>query len=131
MEFSARLVLSSNSGYSKKRVSFFHSASAYWQALSAAAFAHALIRCARQNPLYARKIRRQFLASRMLNGFLGRAMHGRVLALRLLDHFTADGLKLEQLHLRLRKFFPARTILLDPHQLQTLFQHTNPQLRVL
>jgi len=33
MEFSARLVLSSNSGYSKKRVSFFHSASAYWQAL--------------------------------------------------------------------------------------------------
>ena len=33
MEFSAKLVLSSNSGYSKKRVSFFHSASAYWQAL--------------------------------------------------------------------------------------------------
>jgi hypothetical protein len=33
MEFSARFVLSSNSGYSKKRVSFFHSASAYWQAL--------------------------------------------------------------------------------------------------
>jgi hypothetical protein len=33
MEFSARLVLSSNSGYSKKRVSFLHSASAYWQAL--------------------------------------------------------------------------------------------------
>src|SRR6266568_1615808 len=36
MEFSARLVLSSNSGYSKKRVSFFHSASAYWQALLSA-----------------------------------------------------------------------------------------------
>src|ERR1019366_3746076 len=33
MEFSARLVLSSNLGYSRKRVSFFHSASAYWQAL--------------------------------------------------------------------------------------------------
>jgi len=33
MEFSAWLVLSSNSGYSKKRVSFFHSVSAYWQAL--------------------------------------------------------------------------------------------------
>src|ERR1019366_1595461 len=33
MEFSARLVLSSNSGYSKKQVSFFHSARAYWQAL--------------------------------------------------------------------------------------------------
>ena len=33
MEFSARLVLSSNSGYSKKRVSFFQSVSAYWQAL--------------------------------------------------------------------------------------------------
>src|SRR5580693_3650470 len=36
MEFSARLVLSSNSGHSKKRVSFFHSASAYWQALLSA-----------------------------------------------------------------------------------------------
>ncbi len=36
MEFSARLVLSSNSGYSKKRVSFLHSASAYWQALLSA-----------------------------------------------------------------------------------------------
>jgi hypothetical protein len=36
MEFSARLVLSSNSGYSKKRVSFFHSASVYWQALLSA-----------------------------------------------------------------------------------------------
>src|SRR5205823_1402961 len=33
MEFSARLVLSSNSGYSRKRVSFFQSVSAYWQAL--------------------------------------------------------------------------------------------------
>ena len=33
MEFSAKLVLSSSSGYSKKRESFFHSASAYWQAL--------------------------------------------------------------------------------------------------
>ena len=36
MKFFARLVLSSNSGYSKKRVSFFHSASAYWQALLSA-----------------------------------------------------------------------------------------------
>ncbi len=36
MEFSARLVLTSNSGYSKKRVSFFPSASAYWQALLSA-----------------------------------------------------------------------------------------------
>jgi hypothetical protein len=67
----------------------------------------------------------------MLDGFLGRAMHWRVLALGLLDHFTDDRLKLEQLHLRLRKFFSARTILLDPHQPHTLFQHTNPQLRVL
>src|SRR5258708_902386 len=33
IEFSARLVLSSNSGYSRKRVSFFQSVSAYWQAL--------------------------------------------------------------------------------------------------
>jgi hypothetical protein len=67
----------------------------------------------------------------MLDGFLGRAMHWRVLALRLLDHFANDRLKLEQLHLRLRKFFSARSILLDPHQPQTLFQRTNPQLRVL
>jgi len=36
IEFSAKLVLSSNSGYSKKRVSFFHSATAYWQALLSA-----------------------------------------------------------------------------------------------
>ena len=36
MEFSARLVLSSNSGYSKKRVSFFHSVNAYLQALLSA-----------------------------------------------------------------------------------------------
>ena len=33
IEFSARLVLSSNSGYSKKRVSFFQSVRACWQAL--------------------------------------------------------------------------------------------------
>jgi hypothetical protein len=58
-------------------------------------------------------------------------MRWRVLALRLLDRFTDDRLKLEQLHLRLRKFFSARTILLDPQQPQTLFQHTNPQLRIL
>jgi hypothetical protein len=67
----------------------------------------------------------------MLGGPLRWAMHWRVLALRLLDHFTDDGLKLEQLHLRLRKFFSARSILLDPHQAQTLFQHTNLQLRIL
>jgi hypothetical protein len=67
----------------------------------------------------------------MPEGFLGRAMHWRVLTLRLLDHFTDDRLKLEQLHLRLRKLFSSRTILLDAHQPQTLFQHTNPQLRVL
>ena len=36
MEFSARLVLSSNSGSSKKRVSFLQSVSAYWQALLSA-----------------------------------------------------------------------------------------------
>jgi hypothetical protein len=35
-QFSARLVLSSNAGHSKKRVSFFHSASPYWQALLSA-----------------------------------------------------------------------------------------------
>ena len=36
MEFSARLLLSSSSGYSKKRVSFFQSVIAYWQALLSA-----------------------------------------------------------------------------------------------
>ena len=36
IEFSARLLLSSSSGYSKKRVSFFQSVSAYWQALLSA-----------------------------------------------------------------------------------------------
>jgi hypothetical protein len=36
MEFSARLVHSSNSGYYKKRVSFFQSVSAYWHALLSA-----------------------------------------------------------------------------------------------
>ena len=57
-------------------------------------------------------------------------MRWRVLTLRLLDCFTDDRLKFEQLHLRLRKFFSARTILLDPHQPQPLFQYPNPQLRV-
>jgi len=84
-----------------------------------------------QYPLNARKIRRQFLATRMLDGFFGRAMHWRVLTLRLLDHFTDDRLKLEQLHLRLRKLFSARTKLLDLHQPQPLFQHPNPQLCIL
>jgi hypothetical protein len=36
MEFSARLVLNSNSRYSKNRVSFFQSVSPYWQALLSA-----------------------------------------------------------------------------------------------
>src|ERR1039458_8657415 len=97
----------------------------------AAPFAHALIRCARQNPLYARKIRRQLLSARMLAGCPGRMMHPRVLSLRLLDHFTDDGLKFEQFQLCSGELLAARSILLDPHQPQTLFQHTNPQLRVL
>lgn len=86
---------------------------------------------ARQNPLYSWKIRRELLAARMLDGFLGRAMRWRVLTLRPLDHFTDHRLKLEQLHLHLRKFFPARSISLDAYQPQSLFQHSNPQLRVL
>jgi len=60
-----------------------------------AAIAHALIRRAGQNPPYARKIRGQSLATRMLDGFLGRAMHWRVLALRLLDHFSDNRLEFE------------------------------------
>src|ERR1019366_8157625 len=62
----------------------------------AAAFAYALIRCARQDPLYARKIRRQLLAARMLDRLLRRAKRWRMLALRLLGHFPDDRLKLEQ-----------------------------------
>ena len=93
--------------------------------------AHALIRRARQDPLYARKIRRQFLAARMLAASVRRAPHRRALTLRLHYHFTDDGLKFEQFHLRVGKLFAARSILLDAHQPQTLFQHTNPQLRVL
>src|SRR6266404_3644454 len=54
-----------------------------------------------------------------------------MLTLRLHHDFTDDGRKLEQLHLCLRKFFSARSIFLDPHQPQSLFQHPNPQLRVL
>ena len=36
IEFSARLLLSSSSGYSRNRVSFLHSVRAYWQALLSA-----------------------------------------------------------------------------------------------
>jgi hypothetical protein len=36
IEFSARLLLSSHSGYSRNRVGFLHSVSAYWQALLSA-----------------------------------------------------------------------------------------------
>src|SRR5271165_2237828 len=93
--------------------------------------AHALIRCARQDPLYARKVRRQFLAARMLAGSVLRAPHRRTLTLRLQYHFTDDGLECEQFHLHVGKLFTARSILLDAHQPQLLFQHTNPQLRVL
>jgi len=42
IEFSARLVLSSNSGYCKKHVRFFHSVNAYLQALLSALQNHAL-----------------------------------------------------------------------------------------
>jgi hypothetical protein len=49
----------------------------------------------------------------------------------LLDHFTYDRLNLQQLHLRLRELFSASSILLDPHQPQSLLQQPNPQLRVL
>jgi hypothetical protein len=93
---------------------------------SAAAFAKALIRCARQNPLDARKIRSQFLPAWMLGGSFRRAMDWLVLSLRRLDHFTDNGRKVKQLHLIRRKFFSARSILLDPHQPQSLFQQPNP-----
>src|SRR5438552_267759 len=69
---------------------------------SAAAFAHALIRRARQNSLYARKIRSHFVAARMLAGSVRRAPPWRVLTLPLLNHFTDNGLNLKQLHNRKR-----------------------------
>src|ERR1035438_3215852 len=87
----------------------------------AAALAHALIRRARKNPLYARKIRRQLAAPWMFTGCLCRAPGGRLLTLRLLDHFTDYGLKFEQFHLRVGELFAACSKLLDPHQSQTLF----------
>ncbi len=98
--------------------------------LFAATLAHALIRCARQDPLYARKVCRQFLTTRMLAGSVRRAPHRRGLTFPLHHHFTDDWLKREQFHLRVGEFFAARSILLDAHQPQLLFQHTNPQLRV-
>jgi hypothetical protein len=58
-------------------------------------------------------------------------MRWRVLALRLLDHFTDDGRKFEQFQLCAGELFAARSILLDPHQPQTLLQHANPQFRIL
>jgi len=58
-------------------------------------------------------------------------MYPRVLSLRLLDHFTDDGLTFEQFQLCVRELFAARSILLDPHQPQPLFQHANPQFRIL
>jgi hypothetical protein len=58
-------------------------------------------------------------------------MHWRVFTLLLPDHFTDDGFKFEQFHLRVGELFATRSIPLDPHQPQTLFEHANPQLRVL
>jgi hypothetical protein len=80
---------------------------------STAALAHALIWCAEQNPLDARKIRRQFLAARMFARSLRPAIHWRALTLRLHYHFTHVGLKLELFHLRAGELFAARSILLD------------------
>jgi hypothetical protein len=67
----------------------------------------------------------------MFAGPFCRSPHRCVLRLRLLDHFTDDGLRFEQLHLHLAELFSARSIFLEPHQPKPLFQHTNPQLRVL
>jgi hypothetical protein len=92
---------------------------------------NALIRHARENPFYARKTRRQFLAPRVLAEPVRRARHRRGRTLPLQYHFTDDGLKFEQFHLRVGELFAARPILLNSYQPQTIFQHTNPQLRVL
>jgi hypothetical protein len=67
----------------------------------------------------------------MLVGSFRQSPHRRAFTLRLLDHFTDDGIEFEQFHLRARELFAARSKLLDPHQPQALFQHTNPQLRIL
>src|SRR5271165_4215448 len=93
--------------------------------------AHALIRCARQDPLYARKVRRQFLAARMLAGSIRQEPHRSPITLLPHYYLIDDRLKFEQFQLRVGELFAARSILLDAHQPQLLFQHTNPQLRVL
>jgi len=67
----------------------------------------------------------------MLTGCLCRAPHWLVFTLGLHDHFTDDRLKFEQHHLCVGELFANRSILLDPHQPQTLLQHANPQLCVL
>jgi hypothetical protein len=95
-----------------------------------AALAHALIWCAGQNPLDARKIRRQFLAARMFARSLRPVIHWPALTRRLHYHFTDHELKLEQFHLRAGELFAARSILFDPHPSQTLFQNANLQLCV-
>jgi hypothetical protein len=46
IEFSARLLLNSSSGYSRNRVSFFQSVSAYWHALLSALEGNATDRAA-------------------------------------------------------------------------------------
>jgi hypothetical protein len=62
----------------------------------------------------------------MLAGSVRRAPHCHTITLRLQYHFTNVWLNREQFHLRLGELFTARPILLDAHQPQLLFQHTNP-----
>jgi len=67
----------------------------------------------------------------MLAGSVRRAPHWGALTFFRHYRFTDDGGKFEQFHLRVGELFAARSILFDAHQPQTLFQHANPQLRVL
>src|SRR6266496_2600273 len=96
-----------------------------------AAFADTLLGRARQDPLYPRKVCRQFLPPWMLALRLRRGLDRRAPALRL-DFHTADSrLQFQQLQLRIRKLFAAWPVLRDADQSQSFLQHADLQFRIL
>jgi hypothetical protein len=83
--------------------------------LFTAALADTLLRRALEDPLYTRKIRWQFLPSRMLALRFRRGLDRRALALRLDFHRADSRLQFQQLQLCVREFFAAWPILRDAH----------------
>jgi hypothetical protein len=108
IEFSARLLLRSSSGYSSKYCKHtpLHRQSVILKRDIGLEISRATL------DGWVLKVGEllQFLAAWMLAGSARRAMHWRVLTLRLLDHFTDDGLRFEQLHLRVAELFSARSM---------------------